>query len=520
MKTIDAGARAGAVARGHRRRQRRAHRACSPRWTRRSAARSATRSRSASRIEVLRGGGPADTRELPVETLARRDARARRRGAEPATRRAAQSASVLADGRALEVFATVVAAQGGDPRGVDEPGAAARAARPGRDELRAARGVGRRDRHRAARPRRPCCSAPGRRTKEDDLDPAAGDSSARVLGEAIRWRARRAAARTALQRRRPARRGACDGRRGRRVRRRRRQRAPRAVPGCIATGSMPAVTARASHARPASSAVAAARGVPARARRRRRRGRRSSSARGSAPTPTSSSDAVARAATREIPHWPASAVVGHAGLLVVGGRGGAPRARDVGPRRTCTRATPPTTSRSAARARRARRAGRHRHQRRRRPQPELGARHADADPRSHRPAAPQPAARPERRAARPAVPRHDRGLRAPAARARRRRRRGPRHRTSSTASTSRCPARPTRRRPRSAPSARSAPTRSACRRCPRRSSRGTWAREVIGISCITNQAAGVVDRPLAARRGDGGGGARPRRLHRAAGGHR
>ena len=60
----------------------------------------------------------------------------------------------------------------------------------------------------------------------------------------------------------------------------------------------------------------------------------------------------------------------------------------------------------------------------------------------------------------------------------------------------RCSGRATRRRRRSAICGRSAPTRSACRRCRKRSSRGTWAIEVLGISCITNMAAGVLPQPL------------------------
>ena len=43
--------------------------------------------------------------------------------------------------------------------------------------------------------------------------------------------------------------------------------------------------------------------------------------------------------------------------------------------------------------------------------------------------------------------------------------------------------------------------------------------EVLGISCITNMAAGVLPQPLGPRRGDGDGAARARRVHRAAGGH-
>ena len=36
--------------------------------------------------------------------------------------------------------------------------------------------------------------------------------------------------------------------------------------------------------------------------------------------------------------------------------------------------------------------------------------------------------------------------------------------------------------------------------------------EVLGISCITNMAAGVLPQPLDARRSDGGGAPRPRRV--------
>ena len=55
-------------------------------------------------IEALRGGGPADLREL---TLALAD--------DP------RAADVLDSGRALEFFAAMVQAQGGDPRVVDDP---------------------------------------------------------------------------------------------------------------------------------------------------------------------------------------------------------------------------------------------------------------------------------------------------------------------------------------------------------------------------------------------------------------
>ncbi|MEZ4399786.1 MAG: thymidine phosphorylase [Kofleriaceae bacterium] len=70
-------------------------------------------------IEVMRGGGPADTRELTVVLGAEMLVLA---GVEPdPTAAAARIAGVLDDGSALEVFRRVVAAQGGDPAVCDEP---------------------------------------------------------------------------------------------------------------------------------------------------------------------------------------------------------------------------------------------------------------------------------------------------------------------------------------------------------------------------------------------------------------
>ena len=72
-------------------------------------------------IETLRGGGPADTRELTCvlggEMLALAGL-----VADPAAG-AAEIASALDDGSALEVFAKMVEAQGGDPRVAADPGA-------------------------------------------------------------------------------------------------------------------------------------------------------------------------------------------------------------------------------------------------------------------------------------------------------------------------------------------------------------------------------------------------------------
>nr|HEX4318224.1 thymidine phosphorylase [Kofleriaceae bacterium] len=72
-------------------------------------------------IDVLRGGGPADTRELTCvlggEMLVLGGAARDRADGR------AQIERVLGDGRALDVFRRVVAAQGGDPRVCDDPDA-------------------------------------------------------------------------------------------------------------------------------------------------------------------------------------------------------------------------------------------------------------------------------------------------------------------------------------------------------------------------------------------------------------
>ena len=115
-------------------------------------------------------------------------------------------------------------------------------------------------------------------------------------------------------------------------------------------------------------------------------------------------------------------------------------------------------------------------QRRRRHQHRLRAGRADGDRRSHQPARQQSAGRPERRALRPAVSGHDRGLFAAAAR-HRRRRRGRRSgvplQHGVYVARARAELRNAGRDPR-LPHA-SAPTPSACPRCRKRSPRGTWA---------------------------------------------
>jgi pyrimidine-nucleoside phosphorylase len=132
-------------------------------------------------IEVLRGGGPVDTRELThvlgAEMLVlggvAPDVEAGRK----------QIEAVLADGRALEVFRKVVAAQGGDPRVCDSPGTVLPKAKS-REEL-------------ALKPGRivgidsealgiaALILGAGRRTKEDTIDPAAGLVVDAYVGEVV-----------------------------------------------------------------------------------------------------------------------------------------------------------------------------------------------------------------------------------------------------------------------------------------------------------------------------------------------
>ncbi|HET9627280.1 MAG TPA: thymidine phosphorylase [Kofleriaceae bacterium] len=132
-------------------------------------------------IEILRGGGPRDTREL---TLALGGEMLVLGGvAESAEDGRAQIERALGDGRALEVFRKVVAAQGGDPKVCDSPGSVL--AKPAhRDEL-------------VLRPGRivsidsealgiaALLLGAGRRTVDDKIDPAAGLVIDAYLGEVI-----------------------------------------------------------------------------------------------------------------------------------------------------------------------------------------------------------------------------------------------------------------------------------------------------------------------------------------------
>jgi pyrimidine-nucleoside phosphorylase len=70
-------------------------------------------------LEILRGAGPADTREVTIALGAEMLVLGRRAPSHGEARRQLESA--LADGSALEMFRRIVEAQGGDPRVVDDP---------------------------------------------------------------------------------------------------------------------------------------------------------------------------------------------------------------------------------------------------------------------------------------------------------------------------------------------------------------------------------------------------------------
>jgi pyrimidine-nucleoside phosphorylase len=132
-------------------------------------------------IEVLRGGGPTDTRELThvlgAEMLVLGGV------ARDAAEGRAKIEKALGDGSALEVFRKVVEAQGGNPKVCDSPGSVLPKA-ASRDELGLAAGriisIDSEALGIAA-----LILGAGRRTKDDVIDPSAGLVVDAYLGEVI-----------------------------------------------------------------------------------------------------------------------------------------------------------------------------------------------------------------------------------------------------------------------------------------------------------------------------------------------
>ena len=132
-------------------------------------------------IEVLRGGGPVDTREL-THVLGAEMLMLAGVAKDPEDGRA-RIEKALGDGSALEVFRKVVAAQGGDPRVCDSPGSVLPKPKhreeiqlpPGRVVAIDSEALGI-----AA-----LVLGAGRRKKEDSIDPAAGLVVDAYLGEVI-----------------------------------------------------------------------------------------------------------------------------------------------------------------------------------------------------------------------------------------------------------------------------------------------------------------------------------------------
>jgi len=132
-------------------------------------------------IEILRGGGPRDTREL-THALGAEMLMLGGVARDPADGRA-RIERVLGDGSALEVFRKVVAAQGGDPRVCDAPGSVLPRARH-RDELTLPAGQITAIDSEALGIAAVLLGA-GRRTTDDVIAPAAGLVIDAYLGEQI-----------------------------------------------------------------------------------------------------------------------------------------------------------------------------------------------------------------------------------------------------------------------------------------------------------------------------------------------
>jgi pyrimidine-nucleoside phosphorylase/thymidine phosphorylase len=132
-------------------------------------------------VELLRGGGPGDLRactlELCAEMLVLGGAAADRAAA------LARVQEAIASGRALEKLLAICAAQGGDPRALEDPGRLPRA--PGRREVPAPRGgtvtaIDAQEIGLAA-----MSLGAGRARVEDRVDPAVGIVLERKVGDVV-----------------------------------------------------------------------------------------------------------------------------------------------------------------------------------------------------------------------------------------------------------------------------------------------------------------------------------------------
>lgn len=132
-------------------------------------------------VDVLRGGGPADTREITVELGAEMLVLAK--AAPSAEEARARLGELLDSGRALEKFQQWVAAQGGDPRIADDKGLLAAA--PDRAEFTAARAgvIGRIDTRRVGVAANTLGA--GRIKTTDTVDPAVGLEMHRRVGDRV-----------------------------------------------------------------------------------------------------------------------------------------------------------------------------------------------------------------------------------------------------------------------------------------------------------------------------------------------
>jgi thymidine phosphorylase len=133
-------------------------------------------------IEVLRGGGPADTRALTVALGGEMLWLGGVAGSPEAG--AEQIARALDDGRALAKFAAIVAAQGGNPRVCDTPETLLPLA-PHTSEVRAPRAGVLTAVDAEAVGNAVVVLGGGRRKKEDRVDPAVGVTVLARLGERV-----------------------------------------------------------------------------------------------------------------------------------------------------------------------------------------------------------------------------------------------------------------------------------------------------------------------------------------------